>query len=38
MNAPEDINTPLYRPGARYKTELEDGEIEKIRLHYYTNC
>ena len=39
VHAPEDVNTPLYRNGAGYKTELEDGEIKKLTLHYYyTDC
>ncbi len=39
VDAPEDINTPLYRNGAGYKTELEDGKIKKIKVHYYyTDC
>lgn len=32
---PEDVNAPLYRNGAGYKTELEDGKIKKLTVHYY---
>lgn len=36
---PEDVNTPLYRNGAGYKTELENGKIKKLTVHYYyTDC
>lgn len=36
---PEDVNTPLYRNGAGYRTELEDGKIKKLTVHYYyTDC
>jgi len=39
VDAPEDVNTPLYRNGTGYKTELEDGKIKKIKVHYYyTDC
>ncbi|MBR4618339.1 MAG: hypothetical protein IKO49_03445 [Bacilli bacterium] len=39
VDAPEDVNTPLYRNGAGYKTELEDGKIKKLTVHYYyTDC
>lgn len=39
VHAPEDVNTPLYRNGAGYKTELEDGKIKKLTVHYYyTDC
>ena len=32
-----DVNTPLYRNGAGYKTEIENGEIKKLTVHYYNN-
>lgn len=32
---PEDVNTPLYRNGAGYKTEIENGMIKKLIVHYY---
>ncbi len=32
---PEDVNTPLYRNGAGYKAELQDGKIKKLTVHYY---
>ena len=36
---PEDVNTPLYRNGAGYKTEIDNGKIKKLTVHYYyTNC
>lgn len=39
VNGPEDVNTPLYRNGAGYRTELEDGKIKKLTVHYYyTGC
>ena len=39
VHGPEDVNTPLYRNGAGYKTELEDGKIKKLTVHYYyTDC
>lgn len=39
VHGPEDVNTPLYRNGAGYKTELQDGKIKKLTVHYYyTNC
>ncbi len=35
----EDVNAPLYRNGAGYKTELQDGKIKKLTVHYYyTDC
>ena len=35
----EDVNTPLYRNGAGYKAELQDGKIKKLTVHYYyTDC
>ena len=33
--APEDVNTPLYRNGAGYKTVIEDNKIKKLTVHYY---
>lgn len=39
VHGPEDVNTPLYRNGAGYKTELENGKIKKLTVHYYwTDC
>lgn len=39
VDGPEDVNAPLYRNGAGYKTELEDGKIKKLTVHYYyTDC
>ena len=36
---PEDVNTPLYRNGAGYRTEIENGKIKKLTVHYYyTDC
>ena len=32
---PEDVNTPLYRNGAGYKTEIENGKVKKLTVHYY---
>ena len=34
-HGPEDVNTPLYRNGAGYKTELKNGKIKKMTVHYY---
>ena len=35
----ENLDAPLYRNGSGYKTELEDGKIKKLTVHYYyTNC
>ena len=30
-----DVNAPLYRNGAKYKIDLEDGVIKKLTVHYY---
>ena len=39
IHAPEDVNTPLYRNGAGYKAEIENGKIKKLTVHYYyTDC
>ena len=35
VHAPEDVNTPLYRNGAGYKTEIEEDKIKKLTVHYY---
>ena len=35
VHAKEDINTPLYRNGSGYITELEEGKVKKILVHYY---
>ena len=35
VHGPEDANTPLYRNGAGYKTEIEDNKIKKMTVHYY---
>lgn len=37
VHGPEDVNTPLYRNGAGYKTKIEDGKIKKMTVHYYYN-
>ena len=34
-HGPEDVNTPLYRNGAGYKTELKNGKIKKMTVRYY---
>lgn len=39
VNGPEDVNTPLYRNGAGYKTKIDNGQIRKLTVHYYyTDC
>lgn len=39
VHGPEDVNAPLYRNGAGYKTEIENGKIKKLTVHYYyTDC
>ncbi len=39
VNGSEDVNTPLYRNGAGYKTKLKNGKIKKLTVHYYyTDC
>ncbi len=35
VHGPEDVNTPLYRNGAGYKTEITNGKIKKLTVHYY---
>lgn len=35
VHGPEDVNTPLYRNGAGYKTEIENGKIKRLTVHYY---
>lgn len=35
VHGPEDVNTPLYRNGAGYKTEISNGKIKKMVVHYY---
>ena len=36
---PEDVNTPLYRNGSGYKTEIDNGRVKKLTVHYYyTDC
>lgn len=35
VHAKEDVNTPLYRNGSGYITELEEGKVKKILVHYY---
>lgn len=37
VNGPEDVTTPLFRNGAGYKTEIENGIIKKMTVHYYYN-
>ena len=34
VHGPEDVNTPLYRNGAGYKTEIENNK-KKMTVHYY---
>lgn len=31
----EDVNAPFYRNGSSYKTEIEDGIVKKLTVHYY---
>lgn len=31
----EDVHAPMYRNGAGYTTELENGIIKKLKVHYY---
>lgn len=39
VHGPEDVNTPLYRNGAGYKTKINDNKIKKMTVHYYyTDC
>lgn len=39
VHGPEDVNAPLYRNGAGYKTEIENGKVKKLTVHYYyTDC
>ena len=39
INGPENVNTPFYRNGAGYRTQLENGKIKKLTVHYYiTDC
>lgn len=35
LDGPEDVNTPLYRNGAGYKTKIENDKIKKLTVHYY---
>ena len=36
---PEDVNSPLYRNAAGYKTEIDNGRVKKLTVHYYyTDC
>ena len=35
VHAKEDVNTPLYRNGADYKTEIKNGKVKKSTVHYY---
>ena len=35
VHGPEDVNTPLYRNGAGYKTEIENNKIKKMTVHFY---
>lgn len=37
VDGPEDVNTPFYRNGSGYKSEIEDGMIRKLTVHYYHN-
>ena len=32
----KDVNAPLYRNDAGYKTEIANGKIKKLTVHYYT--
>ncbi len=39
VHGPEDVMTPLYRNGAGYKAEIENGKIKKLTVNYrYTDC
>lgn len=39
ISGPEDINTPFFRNGSGYRTEIEDGIVKKMTVHYYyTDC
>lgn len=38
VHGPEDVNAPLYRNGAGYKTEIDNGKIKKLTVHYYIDC
>lgn len=35
VDGPEDVNTPLYRNGSGYLTEIENGKVKKLTVHYY---
>lgn len=35
VHGPENVNTPLYRNGAGYKTKIENEKIKKLTVHYY---
>lgn len=35
IHGPEDVNTPFYRNGCGYITELENGKVKKLLAHYY---
>ena len=35
VHGPENVNTPLYRNGAGYRTEMENGKVKKLTVHYY---
>lgn len=38
VHGSEDENTPLYRNDSGYKTELQNGKVKKLTVHYYYNC
>lgn len=39
VHGPEDVNTPLYRNGAGYKIEIDNGKVKTLTVHYYyTDC
>lgn len=38
VHGSNDINAPLYRNGAVYKTEIDNGRVKKLTVHYCTDC
>lgn len=35
VHSAKDVNAPLYRNWASYKTEIDNGNIKKLIVHYY---
>lgn len=35
VHGPEDVNTPLYRNGSGYKSQIENGKVKRLMVHYY---